>query len=211
MLPIGPVTLVDDVVRLEPLSRDHVPALHEAASVDRTTYGLTIVPASPEAWATYVEGFLAEQTRGTTVPLVTRDARSGRLVGSTRFMTIERWVWPEEHRAQQRPSGCADVLEIGSTWLARAAQQTAINTHAKLLMLAHAFEAWEVRRVTLKTDARNVRSRTAIERIGATFDGVLRAHMPASDGGIRDTAFFSILASEWPRVNVALRERTSRP
>ena len=87
MLPVGPVLLADDVVRLEPLSADHVAALHEAASADRSTYGLTIVPASLEAWRTYVDGFLAEQARGTTVPLATCDARTGRVVGSTRFMT----------------------------------------------------------------------------------------------------------------------------
>lgn len=207
MLPVGPVLLADDVVRLEPLSADHVAALHEAASADRSTYGLTIVPASLEAWRTYVDGFLAEQARGTTVPFATCDARTGRVVGSTRFMTIERWTWPEAGAAQQRPPGCADALEIGSTWLARAAQRTAVNTHAKLLMLTHAFEVWEVRRVTLKTDARNVRSRTAIERLGARFDGVLRAHMPASDGGVRDTAFYSILASEWPAVKAGLTAR----
>jgi RimJ/RimL family protein N-acetyltransferase len=100
-------------------------------------------------------------------------------------------------------------VEIGSTWLTEEAQRTAVNTHAKLLMLTHAFEGWEVRRVMLKTDARNMRSRTAIERLGARFDGVLRAHMPAFDGAVRDTAFYSILAAEWPDVRTGLRERAS--
>jgi N-acetyltransferase len=207
MLPIGPVTLADDVVRLEPLSPRHVASLHEAASADRSTYGLTLVPASLEGWAAYVDGLLAEQARGTTVPLATYDARTGRAVGSTRFMTIERWTWQYSGTVEQRAPGHADALEIGSTWLARGAQRTGINTHAKLLMLTHAFETWEVRRVTLKTDARNVRSRAAIERLGARFDGVLRAHMPAFDGGVRDTAFYSILASEWAAVKASLLGR----
>ena len=90
------------------------------------------------------------------------------------------------------------MVEIGWTWLAAAAQRTPINTEAKLLMLTHAFETWRVHAVKLNTDARNARSRAAIERIGARFDGVLRAHRPASDGGIRDTAAFSLLEAEWP-------------
>jgi RimJ/RimL family protein N-acetyltransferase len=120
-------------------------------------------------------------------------------------MTIERWPWPPGYRALQRSPEHADAVEIGSTWLTPDAQRTAINTHAKLLMLTHAFEAWCVHRVSLKTDARNTRSRNAIQRIGARFDGVLRAHMPGFDGVIRDTAFFSILASEWPAVRDRLQ------
>ena len=208
MLPVSPLTLADDVVRLEPLSPSHAESLHEAARADRSTYGLTLVPASLEGWVAYVDGLLAEQAGGTTVPFATCDARTGRVVGSTRFMTIERWTW-HAGSLEQRAQGYADALEIGSTWLARAAQRTAVNTHAKLLMLAHSFEAWEVRRVTLKTDARNVRSRTAIERLGAKFDGILRAHMPAFDGAVRDTAFYSILASEWPGVKAGLLARVA--
>ena len=123
-------------------------------------------------------------------------------------MTIERWKWTDAgNPLQRRRPEFADALEIGSTWLAKPAQRTAVNTHAKLLMLTHAFEVWEVRRVMLKTDARNVRSRNAIERLGAKFDGVLRAHMPAFDGGVRDTAFYSIVATEWPTVKAALAKR----
>jgi RimJ/RimL family protein N-acetyltransferase len=99
------------------------------------------------------------------------------------------------------------VAEIGGTWLAPRVQRTPVNTEAKLLMLAHAFEVWRVRRVSLKTDARNERSRRAIERLGARFDGVLRAHMPAADGGLRDSAFYSILDAEWPAVRETLRSR----
>jgi N-acetyltransferase len=207
MLPPRPVTLADDVVRLAPMTPAHVGALHEAASADRTTYGLTLVPDSIAGWATYVEKMLADQERGGSVPFTTFDAPSGRVIGSTRFMTIERWTWVDAGNPNQRDAELADAVEIGSTWLARSAQRTAVNTHAKLLMLTHAFEAWGVRRVTLKTDARNARSRGAIERLGAKLDGVLRAHMPAFDGGVRDTAFYSILAAEWPAVKAGLSAR----
>ena len=203
MTPIAPVTLRDAVVVLEPLSLDHVAALWAAAAA-RETYALTSVPASLDGMRAFVETALSEQERGVSVPLATRDARADRVVGCTRFMNIERWTWRVPTTLQRAPEH-ADAVEIGSTWLAQTAQRTGINTHAKLLMLGHAFESWEVRRVTLKTDARNLRSRSAIERIGAKLDGVLRAHMPAFDGGVRDTAFYSIVAPEWPAVKERLR------
>jgi hypothetical protein len=93
------------------------------------------------------------------------------------------------------------TCEIGATWLAASAQRTSINTEAKLLMLGHAFDVWQVHRVVFKTDARNSRSRAAIERIGGQFEGIRRAHKLASDGTIRDSAYFSILRSDWPEVN----------
>ena len=98
-------------------------------------------------------------------------------------------------------------MEIGWTWLGAAAQRTAVNTEAKLLMLTHAFEEWRVHRVSFMTDSRNERSRNAILRLGARFDGILRAQRPASDGGIRDTAAFSILESEWPMIRRQLQSR----
>ncbi|MET0275509.1 MAG: GNAT family protein, partial [Acidimicrobiia bacterium] len=99
------------------------------------------------------------------------------------------------------------TAEIGSTWLAASAQATPVNTEAKLLLLRHAFDTWRVERVTFKTDARNERSRRAIERIGATFEGVRRAHTIASDGTIRDSAYFSIVRSEWPAIEHELERR----
>jgi RimJ/RimL family protein N-acetyltransferase len=210
MQPVAPVRLADPIVELHPLTLDHAAALALAASISRDTYGLTRVPQGESAMREWIGVALAEQDAGVSLPFVTCDARVGRVVGSTRFMTIERWKWPPPWTALQRAPESAEAVEIGSTWLAADAQRTAVNTHAKLLMLRHAFEAWEVRRVTLKTDARNVRSRRAIERIGGRFDGVLRAHMPAFDGAVRDTAFYSILASEWPDVRAALEERAGR-
>jgi RimJ/RimL family protein N-acetyltransferase len=210
---IAPVVLSDDVVALEPLSMEHADDLWRAASGPRESFAVARVPASLEETCEYIDMALAEQARGISVPFVTRDVRAGspgRIVGTTRFMTIERWTWLRAHEAEQRGSGYADAVEIGSTWLSPDAQRTPINTHAKLLMLTHAFEVWEVRRVTLKTDSRNARSRAAIERIGARFDGILRAHMPAFDGAVRDTAYYSILAAEWPSAKARLLERCGR-
>lgn len=204
MLPVQPVVIEDTVVRLAPLSLEDVESLHEAASGSRDTYALARVPASLAEARAYVELALEELARGVSLPFVTRDARTGRALGSTRFLSIERWKWPQPGHRLQRAPEFADAVEIGATWLARDAQRTGVNTHAKLLMLTHAFESWRVHRVSLKTDARNARSRAAIERIGARFDGVLRAYMPAFDGEIRHTAFFSILAPEWPEVKARL-------
>jgi N-acetyltransferase len=210
MQPVAPIALADAIVALDPLTSEHAEPLLRAASVSRDTYGLTRVPATMEETRAYVALALDEQARGVSIPFATRDARTGRVIGSTRFMTIERWKWPPVGSAHQRTSEHADAVEIGSTWLAADAQRTGINTHAKLLMLAHAFDAWAVHRVSLKTDARNLRSRTAIERIGGRLDGVLRAHMPAFDGAVRDTAFFSIVRDEWPTVRARLRDLAGR-
>jgi RimJ/RimL family protein N-acetyltransferase len=204
-----PIRLADAVVDLRPLAPEHAEPLFQAASVARETYVLTRVPATLDEMIAYVEWSLEERARGLSLPFATHDARSGRLVGTTRFMNIERWTWapgsPEQRSADQ-----PDAVEIGATWLAADAQRSGINTHAKLLMLTHAFEAWRVRRVTLKTDARNERSRAAIERLGARFDGVLRAHMPGFDGAVRDTAFYSIVVTEWPEVKARVATLATR-
>lgn len=197
-------------VRLEALSPTHVGALVTAASESRETYGLTHVPLGADAMGRYVQIAVAERDRGASIPFATVDLARGAAVGSTRFMNVETWTWPSGERARPVPAVPFEAVEIGSTWLAASAQRTAVNTEAKLLMLTHAFEAWGLRRVNLKTDARNIRSRTAIERLGARLDGVLRAHMPASDGGVRNTALYSILASEWPAVKAALVAKIGR-
>jgi len=203
---VTPVALEGRHVRLEPLTRGHVEALLAAASGPRATYGLTTVPADRDSMARYVETALRDQEAGRSLPFATVSRASGRVVGSTRFLNIEFWPWPEGN-PHQRGRELPDAVEIGSTWLAADAQRTAVNTEAKLLMLAHAFETWRVHRVSLMTDARNERSRRAILRIGAKFDGVIRAQRPASDGMIRDTAAFSILEREWPEVRRALTSR----
>jgi RimJ/RimL family protein N-acetyltransferase len=203
---VEPVVLEGRHVRLEPLSPAHAPALADAASGQRDTYGFTLVPGNLAEARAYIESALADQAAGKALPFATVARASGRVVGSTRFGNIEFWSWPASS-PQARRDGSPDVAEIGWTWLAADAQRTAINTEAKLVMLTHAFETWRVHAVKLNTDARNARSRAAIERIGARFDGVLRAHRPATDGGIRDTAAFSLLAAEWPAARARLQAR----
>jgi RimJ/RimL family protein N-acetyltransferase len=148
-----------------------------------------------------IETALTEQEQGQSVPFVVRDAR-GTVVGSTRYMTIEHWTWLSAP-AEPVPNG-PDAVEIGFTWYAERVQRTALNTEAKVLLCTHAFEHW---RVSWKTDSRNERSRAAILRLGARLDGVLRAHRPAADGTVRDTAFYSMLASEWPEARRELERR----
>jgi RimJ/RimL family protein N-acetyltransferase len=204
---LKPIVLTGKHVRLEPLSRTHVPGLVAAAtSGPRDTYGFTRVPATEAEATAYVDEALQLHAADKALPFATIDAATGRVVGSTRYLNVEFWAWPAGSPFQ-RGDDVPDVVEIGATWLAPAAQRTAINTEAKLLMLTHAFEGWRVHRVSLLTDARNMRSRNAILRIGATFDGVIRAARIAQDGGIRDTAVFSIIEAEWPAAKAALEAR----
>jgi RimJ/RimL family protein N-acetyltransferase len=196
--------LIGQHVRLEPLSTAHVAALAAAASGVRDTYALTHVPDGLNESEQYVTEALALCAAGRALPYATVRVHDARVVGSTRFGNLETWNWGP-HARPPRPG--PDAIEIGWTWLAAEAQRTAINSEAKLLMLTHAFEVLKVERVQLKTDARNQRSRAAIERIGASFEGVLRRHLPASDGGARDTAMYSIIPAEWPRVKDALAAR----
>jgi RimJ/RimL family protein N-acetyltransferase len=203
---VAPVTLEGRGVRLEPLSRAHAAGLLAAASGARDTYGFTLVPGTAAETAAYIDTALGEQEAGRALPFATIDRARGAVVGCTRLFNIECWPWPSGN-SNQRGAERPDVAEIGWTWLAAAAQRTPINTEAKLLMLAHAFDHWRVHRVSLMTDARNQRSRNAIMRLGARFDGILRAARPASDGAIRDTAAFSILEAEWPAVRANLEAR----
>jgi N-acetyltransferase len=201
---LEPLMLAGRHVHLEPLQPDHAPALLAAANESRATFAFTFVPDDLAGMRAYVATALAEQERGESMPFAVRD-RAGVVVGSTRFMSIERWRWPGAP-PEPTPVG-PDALEIGTTWYAERVQRTALNTEAKLLLCTHAFERWRVRRVLWKTDARNQRSRAAILRVGARFDGVLRAHRPGADGVVRDSAFFSMLASEWPDAKTALLRR----
>ena len=204
MIGPAPVVLAGRRVRLEPLTLDHALALAAAAAGDRSTFGLTRVPDGVDDARAHVEDALDEAERGSSRPFATLLAETGEVVGSTRFMDLQYWA------VDDRPPGVPVVAEIGATWLAPSAQRTHVNTEAKYLMLGHAFETWRVQRVSLKTDARNARSRAAIERIGARFDGVLRRFNPAADAGLRDAAFFSILDDEWPSVKPHL-ESLLRP
>ena len=206
-------TLTGRHVQLEQLCTGHVDALVAAANEDRSTYEWTAVPPTVEAMTAYVSRLLADQERGEVVPFVQRRLADGALVGCTRYLRLEWWDTPSGG-VPTGPSGqeLPVELEIGGTWLAASAQRTPINTEAKLLLLRQAFDGWHVHRVSICTDARNTRSRTAIERIGATFEGILRRHRGSyvAGEGARDSAMYSVIAEEWPAVEAGLRGRLGR-
>jgi len=202
-LPLGPVTLAGRLVRLEPLAPEHLDGLLAAAlETPAEDLALTTVPRDRAAMQAWLDEALALGRAGRAVPFATVEAASGRVVGTTRFGNLERWSWPD--RRERRPPGGADAVEIGWTWLCRRAWRTGINTEAKLLMLRQAFGPWRVHRVQIKTDARNARSRTAIERLGARFEGVQRSQLPSAECALRDTAFYSVVEAEWPGVEARL-------
>jgi len=194
------VTLRGNYVRLEPLSRAHVAPLVHAGRDDSGLYAWSFVPQGVEQVQAYVEHALALARDGNAVPFVTIRQRDDTVIGTTRFFNLERWAWPND----ARDGAVFDTCEIGYTWLSPSAVRTAANTEAKALMLAHAFEVWRVRAVTFHTDVRNARSRAAIERLGAQFEGVLRAHRLAVDLRPRDSARYSIIANDWPGVRAHL-------
>lgn len=199
------VTLSGRSVRLEPLSLAAVDDLVAASSEDRSTYAFTRVPNGRDEMVSYVEAALAEQAEGRTAPFAIRWLHTDRVVGATRLMNLEYWQgpmpWPPGERGAvgEVPS----VADIGFTWLAASAQGTGVNRESKFMMLSLAFETWNVHRITLKADVRNHRSRAAIEALGAHLDGVRRAETRGADDTVRDTAYYSILSTEWP----AIRER----
>jgi len=189
-------------VRLEPLDQRHVSGLVAAAAADTALYQWSVVPQGKIEATRYVNTALAWRDAGSAVPFATVRVDDGVVIGSTRFWNLERWAWPQGHARHGRHA--PDACEIGYTWLTRTAIRTAANTEAKLLMLTHAFETWRVLRVCFHADARNQRSRTALERIGGSFEGILRAHRLAADSSARDSARYSILEPEWPAVKQRL-------
>jgi RimJ/RimL family protein N-acetyltransferase len=191
-LILQPITLEGRHVRLEPLAHAHHRPLC-AIGLDPELWEL--IPyrvATPEDMASYIQTALDHQAAGTALPFATVHVPSGQVIGSTRYMNIDR--------ANRR-------VEIGATWIAGPWRRTAVNTEAKYLMLRHAFETLGCIRVELKTDALNQRSRTAIRRIGATEEGTLRQHIITWSGRLRDSVYFSILDSEWPRVKQDLERK----
>jgi N-acetyltransferase len=214
----GPLT--GQHVRLEPLSLQHVPGLLQAAAQDPSLYQWVLVPQDEPAMRRHVEDALALRARGLAVPFAVVRLADERVIGATRFHQLDYWARPQDTQGgrppqtppQTPPRGGAapDTCEIGYTWLAREALRTGANTEMKRLMLTHAFEVWRVRSVCLHTDVRNQRSRDAIQRIGGTFEGVLRSHRMAVDQSPRDSARFSITAAEWPAVRQRLAELAAR-
>ena len=193
-------------VTLRPLAISDATALAAAAAESREHYIYTRVPDGIAQAEHYITMALRERDDGRRMPFVTlwRD----RVVGSTSYLDLQQWRWPAGSPLQRRDS--PDAVEIGATWLSHSAQRTRCNTEAKLLMLSHAFDVWEVHRVALKTDERNARSRRAIERLGARLDGVRRADMPGQDGSIRNSAYCSIVRGEWPAVRAKLEDALAR-
>jgi RimJ/RimL family protein N-acetyltransferase len=202
-MPTEDLTLEGMHVRLEPLAFRHVDALVAASAGDASLYQWSPVPRTREEATAYVNTALAWKEAGTAVSFATVRKTDGMVIGSTRYFLLEYWAWPKEHALHGRTT--PDACEIGYTWLACSALRTAANTEAKLLMLTHAFETWKVLRVCLHTDARNARSRAAIERIGGKFEGILRSHRMAADFIARDSARFSIIAAEWPEAKQRLQ------
>lgn len=196
-MDVQPITLEGTSVRLKPLLPQHVPQLWNVAkdSLEDIFRWIPYPMQSYEDFEQAVALQLDEQSRGLSVPFVTIEHSSGQVVGSTRFMNIDR-----NNRR----------VEIGSTWIAPAWQRTAINTEAKYLMMCLAFERWKCIRVELKTDALNQKSRNAILRIGAKEEGTFRKHMITSTGRIRDTVYFSILDFEWPHVKHRLEQKIAQ-
>jgi N-acetyltransferase len=193
---VMPLTLQGSVVRLEPVRREHANIFWEVAKNDLDDI-FRWIPYSMntlEDFRNVVARIFDEQERCESVAFATVEKSSGRVIGSTRFMNIDR--------ANRR-------AEIGSTWIIPAFQRTAVNTEAKYLMLRHAFEVWECIRVELKTDALNQKSRNAILRIGAQEEGTLRRHVITSTGRVRDSVYFSILDHEWPEARAKLEARLS--
>jgi RimJ/RimL family protein N-acetyltransferase len=180
------------IVRLEPLSGDHAEGLWEASADQRVWEITNEVIDSRERFDAWLGQALDEQKRHLAAPFATLDAATGRALGSTRYGTLR-----PEHRS----------LEIGWTWLASTAWGTGANVEAKLMMLTRAFEDLGCIRVEFKTNARNVRSRGALEALGAQFEGVHRSHMLVRDGERRDSAWYSVLDDEWPAVKANLERR----
>src|SRR5215831_14409307 len=191
-----PLSLEGSVVRLEPIRGDHAELFWDVAkdSLDDIFRRIPYSMKSPEDFQKVIDKAFEEQARGESVVFATVERKSGRTIGSTRFMNIDQ--------ANRR-------VEIGSTWIAPAWQRTAANSEAKYLMLRHAFEVWKCIRVELKTDALNQKSRNAILRIGAQEEGTLRRHLMTWTGRVRDTMYFSILDSEWVDVKTRLEARMS--
>jgi len=192
---LEPVTLEGRIVRLEPLSQDHVPGLAEVG-LDPAIWRWTIArPQSIDDLRDWAAATIAARDAGTELPFATIEVATSRPIGSSRYLNIAM-----EHLR----------LEIGWTWLAPAWQRSGANREAKLLMLTHAFETLGCRRVEFKTDSNNEPSRTALLGIGATFEGTFRKHIVMPDGGVRDSAYYSVIDDEWPAVKARLEESLRR-
>ncbi len=197
---VHPLTLTGRHVRLEPLAAKHHDDLVNAVrDGELWNHWYTAIP-TPESMGAEIRRRLDLQTKGSMCPFAVMDPVTGQAVGMTTYMNVDA-----THRR----------VEIGSTWYRQSVQRTLLNTEAKRLLLAHAFEQLDCIAVELRTHFFNHQSRRAIERLGAKLDGVLRSHQinphPLASGALRDTCVYSIIASEWPNVKAHLDHQLSRP
>jgi RimJ/RimL family protein N-acetyltransferase len=186
------VTLVGNVVRLEPLAAHHSQELFDVLGNDDEAWRWMIVPTprAVEDMSAIVDRYLNDVKLGTRESFAVVHKETEMTIGTTSFMDISR---------HDR------TLEIGSTIYAREFWRSAVNTETKMLLLSEAFEVQNFLRVTLKTDADNKKSQTAIARIGAKYEGTLRSHRMRADGTSRDSMYYSILSAEWPQVKATLQ------
>jgi RimJ/RimL family protein N-acetyltransferase len=194
-MDIGPVVLEGRLVRVEPLTLDHLPGLVAVGLDPELWRWTTDVIATPDDMRGYVERAIAAHDAGTEVPFTILERASSRVVGSTRYLTID----PLHRR-----------LEIGYSWVAPPWQRSGVNLETKLLLVGHAFETLGANRVEFKTDSLNEKSRAALLGIGATEEGIFRNHMITQGGRRRHSAYYSVIVEEWPEVRAALVERLDR-
>jgi RimJ/RimL family protein N-acetyltransferase len=194
-LNIHPITLEGAHVRLEPLSREHLDGIVAAGSYPEIWTWISVRPEGRDGFVRHIDVALEAQSAGTELPFTTFDRASGKVVGGTRYLNIS----PRDRR-----------LEIGWTWITPAHQRSVVNTEAKYLQLRHCFEELGCRRVELKTDSRNEKSRNAMLRIGAHFEGIARKQMLTFDGNNRDNAWFAFTDDDWPGVKGRLEEMLAR-
>jgi RimJ/RimL family protein N-acetyltransferase len=187
-----PITLTGTRVQLQPLSESHLDPLSEVGLDPDLWKWIPIQVIDRDQMLRYIQSALAEQQKGVSIPFATIDRASNKVVGSTRFMSIDV---PNKR------------LEIGATWIAKPWQRTSINTEAKYLMMRHAFETLGCNRLEWKTDALNTQSRNAILRLGAKQEGIFRHHVVTWTGRLRDSVYFSVIAPEWPEVKKGLEAK----
>jgi RimJ/RimL family protein N-acetyltransferase len=197
---IQPIVLEGRIVRLEPLTRDHLDGLAEVA-FDPALWQYTLArPVDRDGLEAWLQAALDNAEAGTELPFATVEQASNRPIGSTRYLNIV----PEHRR-----------FEIGWTWLATSAQRSGANREAKLLQLTHGFEQLGANRIEFKTDSLNDKSRTALLGIGAQFEGIFRNHMVMPDGRLRHSAYYSVTREDWPdvkaRLNTLLRRGSTNP
>ena len=203
-MPVLDPELTGRCVRLEPLGEQHLAGLVAASAGEPELFRMSKVPVGEAEVERYIEAAGATRATRTAAPFAVVRLSDEVVIGSSRLFDLAWWPWPEGH--PRHGHGGPDTCEIGHTWLTRSAIRTGANTEMKRLMLTLVFETWQVQSVCFHTDARNDRSRRALSRIGARYEGILRSHRLAADDQPRDSARFAITAADWPAVRVHLAE-----